>query len=268
MNPTETTQKPADWKNYEDFCTSDIATNRLLATDALVGKEFRISLKNGRKMQFRCTEKHMLRWTEATSTSEQWYEAILVAPDVYFLDVTFTMRPKEALTLIVGVATGRVLSIRSMVRDEGTYHGEPRVAQEFVAGTLDGVPVLPSSQEPAVTRDLIGLREVSTYGPGHTYEHIYLNAERYCWQCLVGVQRGQGDVDLASYYKFSDELYIFTFREFIIPVASVFFFNFADRRSTGKFLGVTSRGTIENRPAGAFIEKVSMTYYRKEAEPV
>jgi hypothetical protein len=82
------------------------------------------------------------------------------------------------------------------------------------------------------------------------------------------VQRGHGDVDMASYYKFDDDLYIFTFREFIIPVASVFFLNFADRRSTGKFLGVTSEGAIENRPAGALIEKVSMTYYRKDAEPL
>ncbi len=85
------------------------------------------------------------------------------------------------------------------------YQGEPRVAQEFITGTLDGVNISPTSFEPAITRDLIGLREVSTYGPGHTYEHIYLNAERYCWQCLVGVQRGQGDVDMASYYKFDDE---------------------------------------------------------------
>lgn len=268
MSTAATTQKPVDWKNYEDFATSDIATNRLPSTDALAGKHVLITLENGGKLDFFCTKKHALTWTEAGSASEQWYEAIMVSPDVYFVDVTFTMRPKEALTLIVNLKTGRVLSIRSIVRDEGTYQGEPRVAQEFVTGTLDGVNISPASFKPAITRDLIGLREVSTYGPGHTYEHIYLNAERYCWQCLVGVQRGQGDVDMASYYKYDDELYIFTFREFIIPVASVFFFNFADRRSTGKFLGVTSEGAIENRPAGAFMEKVSMTYYHKDAEPL
>jgi hypothetical protein len=268
MSAVATTQRPADWKNYEDFCTSDIATNRLPATDQLVGRNVIIDLKNGRTLKFFCQEKHILTWIEDKSSSEQWHEAILVAPDVYFIDITFTMRPKEALTLIVNFKTGRVLSICSFVRDEGTYQGEPRVAQEFIPGVIAGVDVPSTSPEPAPTRDLIGLREVSTYGPGHTYEHIYLNSERYCWQCLVGVQRGQGDVDMASYYKFDDQLYIFTFREFIIPVASVFLFNFIDMRSTGKFLGVTSDGGIQNRQAGALIEKVSMTFYRKDAQPI
>jgi hypothetical protein len=39
-------------------------------------------------------------------------------------------------------------------------------------------------------------------------------------------------------------------------------------RSTGKFLGVTSSGAIENNPAGAFIQKLSMTFYPEDAQPV
>ena len=113
-----------------------------------------------------------------------------------------------------------------------------------------------------------GLRTFNVYSPQHTYEHVYLNSERYCWQCLVGVQRGHGDVDLATTYRFDEGLYLFTFREFIIPVASVFFYNFADLRSTGKFLGVTGTGAVENNPAGAFIQKASMTFYPPNAVPV
>jgi len=260
-------QRPADWKNYEDFA-SGIATNRLPCTDALAGKSLKITLKNGRKLDFTCNDKHSLTWREAGAASSEWYEAIQVAPDVCFLDITFTARPKEAQTLIVNQTTRRVLSIRSIVREEGTYAGEPRVAQEFLPGVLEAGPVSPASQEPAPTRDLIGLRAFYTYSPEHMYEHTYLSAERYCWQCLIGVQRGHGDVDMASTYKFDEAQYVFTFREFIIPVASVFFFNFMDMRSTGKFLGVTAAGAIANNPAGSFIEKASMTFYKKNAEPV
>jgi hypothetical protein len=39
-------------------------------------------------------------------------------------------------------------------------------------------------------------------------------------------------------------------------------------RSTGKFLGITSKGEIENNPAGAFIQKLSMTFYPNDAQPV
>ena len=80
--------------------------------------------------------------------------------------------------------------------------------------------------------------------------------------------RGHGDTDLATTYKFDDDQYLFTFREFIIPVASVFFYNMKQLRSTGKFLGVTSSGEIESNSAGAFIQKASMTFYPEDAQPV
>ncbi len=48
-----------------------------------------------------------------------------------------------------------------------------------------------------------------------------MSSERYMWQCLQGVQRGHGDVDLSTVWKFDDGLYLFCFREFKIAVASV-----------------------------------------------
>jgi hypothetical protein len=61
---------------------------------------------------------------------------------------------------------------------------------------------------------------------------------------------------------------VFGFREFIIPVASLFFYNWDVMHSTGKFLGVTSQGKVENKPAGAQIEKKSRTAYDKDKAPV
>jgi hypothetical protein len=266
MNDTKD-QKPADWKNYEDFAAG-IATNRLPSTDALAGRTFTITLKNGRVRNFACVDKHLLAWAEGASGKKEWYEAILVAPDVYFLDTTLAERVEESLTFVVNVKTRRVLFIRSVVREPGAHPGEPRVAQEFLPGVLGDATAQPAGPEPAPTRDLVGLRGFYTYSPAHVYEHIYLSSERYAWQCLVGVQRGHGDVDLATTYRFDEGQYVFAFREFIIPVASVFFYNFADMRSTGKFIGVTAAGGVENNPAGAFIQKASMTFYPKNAEPV
>ena len=51
-------------------------------------------------------------------------------------------------------------------------------------------------------------------------------------------------------------------------MASIFFYNFEGMRSTGKFLGVTSQGAIENKPAGAFIWTKSRTTYEAGREPV
>jgi hypothetical protein len=266
-----TTDRPADWKNYEDFAAG-IATNRLPATDRLAGSEFRITLADATDMTLKFIDGKTLAWNVAAgphagTTGKDWYEAIDVADDVIFIDALFQSRPRDAITIIVNSRTRRVLAIVSTVADE-KVPGEPQVSQQFLVGVLGDPAVKPTGPEPAPTRDLIGLRGLYRYSPNHVYEHIYLSSERYGWQCLVGVQRGHGDTDLATTYKFDEDQYIFTFREFAIPVSSVFFYNMKQLRSTGKFLGVTSSGAIENNPAGAFIQKLSMTFYPEDAQPV
>jgi hypothetical protein len=258
---------PKDWKQFDDF-SAGIATNRLPVTDALAGRKLSISFQDGRTLKLHVDTGSLVHWSDQNSDGSDQYEAILVAPDTYFIDLAFAKIPTEAETIIVNVNTGAALSIRSIVREAGANPGEPRVAQIFRAGRVEGGGDQPNVAAPELTRDLIGLRAHYVYSPNHVYEHTYLSSQRYAWQCLVGVQRGHGDVDLTTTYKFADNQYVFTFREFIIPVASTFFYNFNDMRSTGKFLGVTGAGRIENSPAGAFIRKVSMTTYPDGQEPV
>jgi len=256
--------KPNDWKNYDDF-SAGIDTNRLPRTDILVNQKFEIALDNRQSLTFEFLAKDKVRWADSASQGEDWYEAIQVEDGLFFLDMTYASRPRDARTLIVNTKTRRVLSILSHVR-EARVAGEPLVTQAFEPGVLDGAPA--AGMVPAPTRELIGTRTRMRYSPNHLYEHTYLNSGRYCWQCLKGEQRGHGDVDLVTYYKFDHNQYVFCFREFIIPVASVFFFNYNDLRSTGKFLGVTGDGKISNDPAGAFITKTSMNDYDLGEEPV
>ena len=260
------TNAPADWKNYDDFAAG-IATNRLPPSADLNGQSLSITFDDNRKIILDFSDAHRLKWTEIDIEDQGSCGVVCVAPDTYFVDVAFSKNTREAETLVLNLKTGRSLSIRSVVREPGANPGEPRVAQIFRAGIIDGTNQ-GNSIVPAPSRDLIGLRAHYTYSPHHVYEHTYLSSERYAWQCLVGVQRGHGDVDLTTTYKFAEDQYIFTFREFIIPVASTFFYNFVDMRSTGKFLGVTGTGTVENNPAGATIRKVSMSYYVPGQEPV
>jgi hypothetical protein len=258
--------KPADWKNYEDF-SAGIDCNRLPATDELVHTAMSIRLASGAALTLDFAAKHQVIRSDGQDRQTDWIEAIKVAENVFFIDMTFRSRPRDAQTLIVNTRTQRVLSILSHVR-ETKVEGEPLVTQQFDAGLLGGKTAAGSGPEPVPTRDLIGLRAFYRYSPNHLYEHIYLSSQRYAWQCLVGEQRGHGDVDLATTYKFDENQYVFTFREFIIPVASVFFYNMVEMRSTGKFLGVTADGRVTNNPAGAFIQKASMTFYDKQWEPI
>jgi hypothetical protein len=259
--------RPTDWKHFDDFAAG-IATNRLPTTDALSGTALKISLRNGRAIALTFNSADAVAWSEGGQSGVDWYEAIKVAPDVFFINMAFSARPEEDEAFVVNVRTRRVLSVRERVRGADEAPGEPRVVQDYTPGIIGDSAVAAEGIEPAPTRELIGLTAHYEYSPHHVYEHIYLSSQRYAWQNLVGVQRGHGDVDLAATYKFDHNQYVFGFCEFIIPVASIFFYDYGTMRSTGKFLGVTSRGRIENKPAGALITVKSRTVYSDGKEPV
>lgn len=256
---------PADWKSYEELAYG-IDTNRLPQTDALEGTGFRI--RAGEQTISLEFGDRRVAWQETGGArGADPYDAVEVAGDTFFVDLwRRSHAEREALTLIVNRTTGRTLSILTTVR-ERDVSGEPRVAQAFAAGVLlDRDP--PAGEAPEETRDLLGKRIFNDYSPSHFYEHIYVNSQRYCWQCLRGVQQGHGDCDLASYWRFAEGQYVFAFREFRIPVASVLFFDFDTMRSTGKFLGVESDGRIRNGAAGAHIQVLSETRYPDGVQPV
>jgi hypothetical protein len=259
-----TQQNPKDWKTYDQFAYG-IDTNRLPATEALAGTKHTIRFDDGRELSLDFS-KDTVTWKDATGAGTDSTEVVEVAPETYFVEIIFAEKPLEAETLILNLASRRALSILSVVRSREETVGEPQVGQIFRPGVIAGAEA--SGMAPEETRDLVGLRAHFTYSPNHVYEHTYLSSTRYAWQCLVGVQRGHGDVDLATTYKFAEGQYVFTFREFKIPVASTFFYNFSDMRSTGKFLGINGEGAIQNSPAGAFIRKASVTFYQPGEVPV
>lgn len=258
---------PTGWKNYEDFAAG-IDTNRLPRTEALVGQELVLHLANGEELllAFGTGQRASWSWRGGEGQGE-WYEAIEVAPHIFFVDLTFAARPLEALTVVFNQSTLRALAIHARVRSAEEAGGDPRVAQEFLPGIVGRDAARTIGPAPAPSRDLIGLRTLQTYSPHHVYEHVYLSSSRYAWQCLQGEQRGHGDVDLSTVYRFAEHQYLFTFREYLIPVASVFFFNFETMRSTGKFLGLTGQGTVSNRPAGAHMRELSRTAYPLPTQP-
>jgi hypothetical protein len=102
----------------------------------------------------------------------------------------------------------------------------------------------------------------------HLYEHIYLSSRRFVWHNLVGEQRGHAAAELATTWKLEKGLYVFTWREEKIPVGTVFLFDYARGRSTGKFIGLTGDGRIENSAGGAEIIEFGVSNYADHQEPV
>jgi hypothetical protein len=251
---------------YEDYA-SEVAFNRLPPTAALVNQTIKITLDSGASFELEFVDRNKVIWQSDNERGTDWCEVVEVAPQTYFIDMTFTHQPRQSQTFIVNTQTRQVLAVRTMMR-EGDVGKEPRAIHEFSPGVLGDPAIPPTGRKPAPTRDLIGLRGLYVYGPEQCFEHIYLNSKRYAWHCIIGPLRGEGDVDLATVYKFDDNQYIFAFREFGLPVSTVFFYNWDQMRSTGKFFAIGEDGAIANTPAGALIKKLSMAFYPLDMQPI
>ena len=264
--------RPPDWKGMDDFAAG-IDGNRLPATELLAGQELTVSAPGRPDLHLSYLSADRVAWTSGDEQGTDWYEAIAVRPHVLFQTITFDAKPLEAAVLVVNTETRRTLHVESVIAPRPTP-GRPRVSQTFTAVVLAGTEPggtepggtepggsEPGGSAPGPTRDLIGWRALYRYSPNHLYEHVYLSSERYAWQCLVGEQRGHGDVDLATTWSLGDSLYVFTFREFLIPVAATWLYDLDQMRSTGTFFGLASDGRVQRAPGGAFISELGRVVY-------
>lgn len=250
-----------DWRTYDELAV-DSDTYRLPSAD-LSGTELTVAATGGPLVEYRFGDRSTVRWTAsgpgwdgAAGTDD--CDAVEVGERALFLNVAFASRPREALTTVLDRLSGRALVVHSQI-DERAAADRPQVRQTFWPATIAGRE--PSGPAPAPTRDLIGRRALYRYSPTQLYEHVYLNSERYAWQCLQGVQRGHGDVDLASTYKLDSGLYVFAFREFRIPVATVWLYDMEALTTTGIFLGLTAGGEpMVTRGGGRIMPLGCVTY--------
>jgi len=258
----------AVWKRYDDFVTR-LHHYRMPSAD-LGGRSVEISFDGGIGLRLEFLDAERVRWSSAELLSAPEgsvdpYDAVQVREDVVFLNLPLTSRSQDAITVFWSESTGRALLTHTVIGDPAP--GVPRVGQSFAAGELEGVAV--SGPKPAPTRDLVGFRELVRYSPHDLYEHVFLSTERYCWQCVQGEQRGHGDVDMATTWKFDDSgLYLFTFREFVIPVASVWLHDLGYAlRTTGVFLAAGEDGSGEHGRAGGHIYPLGSVVY-PDIQPV
>ncbi len=268
MSDQSPTTDPAldEWRTYDEFAAG-IDTYRL-PNVALDGTSLAITLDDGTALAL-VFGADTVTWSASggyvVAEGADPYDAVAVRDDVVFVNLPLARREREALTLVYSTTTHRALAVLSRI-SEHAVEGTPQVTQQFWAGvTSAGAP---TGDVPAPSRGLIGMRNVYRYSPHHLYEHVYLSSQRYTWQCLEGVQRGHGDTDLSTVWKFADGLYLFCFREFRIAVASVWLHDLGYAlRTTGIFLGLNGAGQAEHSRAGGHIYPLGTVHY-PDAQPV
>ena len=260
-------EESAEWRAMEDF-SAGIDTNRLSQTDELEGSKHTVVLAEGGSAEFTFLPGRTVSWSVTGpswgGTGVDTYDGVKIGDGAFWVDFSIAERKVESITLAFHPLAGWALLVHSVIHDED-FTTETRVMQTFHPGRADGNTTVALPEE---TRDLIGKRTLFRYSANHLYEHIYLSSRRFLWHNLVGEQRGHAAAELATTWRLEDGLYVFTWREEKIPVGTVFVFDYARGRSTGKFIGLTSDGRIENSQGGAEIIEFGYSNYGEHQEPV
>lgn len=237
------------------------------ATEALAGKQFDLhSDADGRTVRYVFKDGRSLTWevlqgAESGTSGQETYEAIRVAPEIFFLDFVRQRPPRQSFTFALDFSSMRATAVIGTLVEEG---GRYRVKQDFVHSSIN-----PSSSQACAkpherSRDLVGKRIKYTYSSMHAYEHVYLNEHRYTWHCLSGPEKGLADTEHCTCFKIAPDIYLFTWWERVVPCHAVVMVHLKEMRSTGKLFGLdTDNGKIINFTMGAYAELLNVTAHSR-----
>jgi hypothetical protein len=269
-----------DADNYTPAPTADLA-----------GTVHVLCFEDGLTVEFRFISEARLTWrvTHAGGRKEgrdeggARYFALKPRDGVYFVDYLAREEPPAAVSLVLdleqGIATslfarlpqsadvGESLAARAARGDELTA-----VSAEFSSAAIDA-EFSPGTPRRLPTSDLVGRRVEYTYSATERYEHIYLNEHFYTWHCLLGSEKGLADTDRCHYLKLGDDLYLFVWREKIIPTLGAVVVDFKAMRTMGKIFGHAQGGTgstvagVANFPVGARARLLNVTLGHPDIAP-
>jgi hypothetical protein len=215
----------------------------------LSGRNMTLFFANGWEIEHRF-ESDRLHWhaTDGHSSGSAEYRATGLRPGIYLVDFLKREQGQDwSISVVLDTISQSFTAVIGHLPDEaetreGLYYrglaGKELtgVKVEFIHGSIDK-PWQEGACPHAPTNELVGLRNLYRYSPTEVYEHIYLNENFYTWVCYKGVEQGLCDTDRCHYYKIADELYLFVWREKIVPTLGLVLIDLKAHRSDGKIYG-------------------------------
>lgn len=253
--------------------------NILDATSDLVGRTFSLHFGNGWVIEHRFKSHGDLEWQiqagpDAGAYATDRYLATTLRDGIYFVDFIKSGERAMSVSLVLDLTKGIFTAVIGQLPTEAEASRPLRdrvakndeltpVTVQFAHGTIDR-PFDASGPSHGVTDELIGKRVFYKYSATEEYEHIYLNPCLYAWHCIIGVEKGLGDSDACHYHKVDDQLYLFVWREKIVPTLGVIMIDLRRGKTTGKIMGYEGAdfGVLSNFQVGAVARVLNQTSYK------
>lgn len=205
--------------------------------------------------------------TIAAASHTDSCEVFRVDDGLYYAQFQHEHHPTEAVSLFLDLHSGWALSVIAMLGERTPE--QVAMNHVFVVGRIEEHEQ--NGQAPTPTNELIGRRVLWEYSHQHAYEHVYLSPHWYSWHCLAGPERGLADTDENSTWRLRPGIYVFTWREKVIPCGSVTVADHRDvktMRSHGVLFGESENGL---RPThftfGAHGQLLSRTIHPEQYDP-
>lgn len=255
-----------------------ISENLLTESKALSDKTLLFSFENGSETRISFTNMHDLTWEiikgpDKGSSGQESYRATNIRENICFVDYVSRTHRATSVSMVIDLKTKVATWVVGALPDKAQTKQDAfsrasegleltTVSADFHRAAVDS-PFSPDGPYHAPTAEMVGKRYQYVYSNSETYEHIYLNENLYTWHCLAGIEKGLADTDRCHYYKIEDNLYLFVWREKIIPTLGVVLLDWHQKRSSGKLFGYESNdfGKLSNTPVGAFSTKLNETAY-------
>jgi hypothetical protein len=203
----------------------------------------------------------------------QPYFATKLRDGLFFVDFMWPRERAETITLLLDLNEQIATILIGQLPDSEEAHRSlpdridaddelTAVSASFLSAAIDR-PFTPETPRHKPTSDMVGRRIEYTYSPTERYEHIYLNSSLYTWHCLDGSEKGLADTDRCHYLKLAEDLYLFVWREKIVPTLGVVAVDFDALRTAGKILGYRDyrSGELANFQVGAHARVLNTTTY-------
>ena len=227
-------------------------SNALPLSEELAGKQIELHFEDGTfaECSFETMSKLVWKPTSGAKSSQATEEACTVTrlrKSIYFVDFVKHLERATTLSLVLDLSRGIFTALEGRLPEKKEARQDllrrvdagrelTDVAATFRHGAIDHSFVLRTPRH-TVTEELVGKRIEYTYSPTERYEHIYLNGSFYTWHCLRGAEQGLADTDCCHSYKLARNLYLFVWREKIVPTLGVVVVDLNAMRTTGKIFG-------------------------------
>ena len=276
MTPEKTEAEEGDVKE-EWTQISGIAVGldeqRLPSSDALAGRKMALHSSSDPPISLDFIDQTALRFEQAGSVVDEIYDAVEIAPSLFVAGFCHRLDPRLSTTFALDLEEGRATRVlgrlpsvaeadTSMLSRVHAGEGLSPVRVEFDQWDIESAE---RSERPAGpvhsrTGDLVGKRLLYIYGDGGVYEHIYLNDKMFTWHCRKGPEAGLADTERCDFFRIRPEVYLFSWREKVIPTLGVVLVNTGTMRSNGFITGIDTRsGEVSHFPVGARGSLVNIT---------